>query len=75
MSKEGWNAPNSHGQKPPIGWFEVNIDGSHNPSSSSSSCGGLIRDEACAFLKGFFCKLSPCNSLWAELCALLHGIK
>lgn len=53
----------------------MNSDGSHSKSLGSSSCGGIIRDETRAFVKGFTRKLQSCNALYAEMSGLLHGIK
>lgn len=49
----------------------IQIYGSFKRISGSSSCGGLIRDEFGNFVKGYYCKPSPCNALMAELNGLL----
>lgn len=65
----------NHWQKPPPGFFKVNTNGAYYPFSGSSSFGGLTRDDSGSFVRGFFCKLSTCNALYAEMCGLLQGIK
>lgn len=62
-------------KKPDPGWLKCNSDGSFFHNGRSSSCGGVIRDERGNFIKGFMCKLNPCNALIAELHDLLYGIK
>lgn len=56
-------------------WFKVNVDGSHWRSSSSTACGGLVRNEHGGFVAGFYTKLGSSTALWAELWALRLGIK
>lgn len=49
--------------------------GSFRRSLGLAACGGLARDSSGKFIRGFFCNLGPCNSVWAELWALRLGIK
>lgn len=74
-SKEGRQLTNFLWQKPPMGYFKVNVDGSHHPSSGSSAIGGVIRRDSCSFVKGFYAKPSPCNALVAEMVALARGVQ
>lgn len=62
-------------QPPPQNVFKVNVDGSFRRDSASVACGGLIRDWKGNLVSAFFCNLGSCNSTWAEMWALLLGIK
>lgn len=53
----------------------LNVDGSHGVGNQSSACGRLLKDDARAFIQGFFCKISSSNVLWVELWSLLSGLK
>lgn len=51
------------------------MDGSHFPGAGSTACGGLIRDATGNFLRGFHCKITSRNVIWAELWGVLSGLQ
>ncbi|KAJ1402065.1 Ribonuclease H-like superfamily [Sesbania bispinosa] len=60
---------------PPQDWVAVHVDGSYNSSTLAAGIGGVIRDSSGAWLKGFMGSINANDSLEAELCAILHGLK
>lgn len=54
--------------KPPVGWYKVNTDGSFKSSSSGSSCGGIIRNDAGRHMKVFFFFVE-------SILVMLYGLK
>lgn len=60
--------------KPPPRQIKLNIDGAYG-RRGYTTCGGLLRDSDGAFTKGFFCKVSYGNALWAEMWSILYGLK
>lgn len=53
--------------KPMQGVYKLNVDGSHCVTRGESACGGLIRNSSGLFIKGFFCKVTTSNIVWAEM--------
>ena len=64
----GWNPPL-------FGSIKVNVDSSSLGNLSSAGCGGLARDSSGAWLRGFYCSIGVASNLYAELLAILHGLK
>ncbi|KAF7843744.1 putative ribonuclease H protein At1g65750 family [Senna tora] len=62
-----WTAPTQD-------WIKVNVDGSCYDNQGSIACGGLCRDYASHFLKGFMRKLGRGNPFAAETWAVFHGV-
>ncbi|KAK9288501.1 hypothetical protein L1049_016960 [Liquidambar formosana] len=59
---------------PPNGWAKLNTDGSSFDNPGSAAVGGLIRDKAGNWLKGFLCNLGVGFNNTIELWALRQGI-
>lgn len=55
--------------------MKLNVDGSHGICNHSSTCGGILNDDDGLFLKGFFCKVTSCNVMWAEIRGILSGLR
>ncbi|WRX24224.1 Ribonuclease H domain - like 10 [Theobroma cacao] len=68
-----WENPVAKQKKPSIGEYKLNVDGSswNGPHAAS---GGVLRDHAGKLIFGFSENIDPCNSLQAELQALLRGL-
>ncbi|WRX28178.1 Reverse transcriptase domain - like 10 [Theobroma cacao] len=60
-------------KKPSIGEYKLNVDGSSRNGLHAAS-GGVLRDHTGKLIFGFSENIGPCNSLKAELHALLHGL-
>lgn len=60
---------------PPCRAYKVNVDGSHYHDRGSTACGGLIRNSDGIFVKGFYCNMGCSNPFWAEMWALLLGVR
>ncbi|KAJ1381042.1 Ribonuclease H domain [Sesbania bispinosa] len=60
---------------PPEGWYKVNCDGSVRSDISHATCGGIIRDERGVPLGAFVSKLNWCSITFAELWAIIHGLR
>ncbi|KAK7398807.1 hypothetical protein VNO78_09980 [Psophocarpus tetragonolobus] len=58
---------------PPVGAVVVNVDGSL--TRGRAGCGGMCHDSNGTFLFGFYGFLGEASVLYAELMALLHGLK
>ena len=67
-TRESWRPPEE-------GWVKVNVDGAYSRSANRSACGGLLRDSAGKFLKGFIHPLENGDDLTAEIWACLLGLK
>ncbi|EOY26462.1 Uncharacterized protein TCM_028138 [Theobroma cacao] len=59
-------------KKPSIGEYKLNVDGSSRNGLHAAS-GGVLRDHTGKLIFGFSENIGPCNSLQAELHALLRG--
>ncbi|KAF7843708.1 putative ribonuclease H protein At1g65750 family [Senna tora] len=62
-------------EKPPIGWWKVNVDAACLPNCFAMRCGGIIRDSDGRFVKGFTSNLGMCFVLQAELWGVSHGLE
>ncbi|RYR16350.1 hypothetical protein Ahy_B04g073348 [Arachis hypogaea] len=63
----GWSRPDED-------YVKLNVDGSWFSQRSNAACGGVFRDSAGRFLKGFSCNLGNCSIMHAELWAIIHGL-
>ncbi|RYQ87637.1 hypothetical protein Ahy_B09g095159 [Arachis hypogaea] len=63
----GWSHPNGEDVK-------LNVDGSWFSERNNAACGGVFRDSAGRFLKGYSCNLGNCSITHAELWAVIHGM-
>ncbi|PNX57966.1 ribonuclease H [Trifolium pratense] len=61
--------------RPTEGTFCLNVDGSFLGSTQTAGFGGLIRNNAGAFLGGFYGVASMPSILYAEIMAVLHGLE
>ena len=62
-------------EKPELGWFKLNTDGSSRGSTGLTASGGLIRDEGGNWVIGFSRKIGRTNSFAAEMWALRDGLQ
>jgi ribonuclease HI len=60
---------------PAEGTVCLNVDGSMLGSTQKAGFGGLIRNSADTFLKGFYGVASVPSVLYAEIMAILHGLQ
>ncbi|EOX96783.1 Uncharacterized protein TCM_005954 [Theobroma cacao] len=60
-------------KKPSIGEYKLNVDGSSR-NGLHAATGGVLRDHTGKLIFGFSENIGPCNSLQAELRALLRGL-
>ena len=60
--------------KPPVGWFKLNTDGASMGNPCKAGGGGLIRDSAGFWVKGFSRSLGTGTSMLAECWALRDGL-
>ncbi|XP_070013603.1 uncharacterized protein [Nicotiana sylvestris] len=60
-------------QRPPKGWFKINVDDSHN--NFNSSLRGVFRDNNGHWIVGFTKNIEVIGSLEAELKAIKKGLK
>lgn len=63
------------GNPPPCNVHKVNVDGSHYPDHGTTTCGGFVRNLDGNFIKGFYCNIGSSNLFWAEMWALLLGVR
>ena len=69
-------APRRESWRPPEeGWVKVNVDGAFSAAAGEHACGGLLRDAAGQFVKGFVHHLDGGDELSAEIWACLLGFK
>jgi ribonuclease HI len=61
--------------RPVEGAVCLNVDGSLLSSIHTAGFGGLLRDNAGAFLGGFYGAADQPNILYAEIMAILHGLE
>ncbi|RYR05834.1 hypothetical protein Ahy_B06g085655 [Arachis hypogaea] len=54
--------------------IKLNVDGSWYNHRSNAACGGVFRDSAGRYLKGFSGNLGNCSIMHAELWAIIHGL-
>lgn len=59
---------------PPPGFVKVDVNGSYLYHSESTAIGGIVRDDAGNFMKGFYAKIGRGNALVAEFMALIRGV-
>lgn len=52
---------------PPCGWYKLNSDGASKGNLVGAGCGGLVRDDAGTWVKGFGMHLGHCSAFTAEL--------
>ncbi|RYR06915.1 hypothetical protein Ahy_B05g074232 [Arachis hypogaea] len=62
-----WSRPNGD-------CIKLNVDGSWYAHRSNAACGGVFRDSAERYLKGFSGNLGNCSIMHAELWAIIHGL-
>lgn len=60
---------------PPIDYYKLNVDGSVKTPSMLAACGGLIRNDAGEFIKGFYCNLGICSMVKVELWGLYYCLQ
>ncbi|XP_019241252.1 PREDICTED: uncharacterized protein LOC109221248 [Nicotiana attenuata] len=61
--------------KPPKGWFKLNIDASFKNHNEKTGIGGIIRDTYGNWIVGFAKTTQATGSLHAEIKALMEGLK
>lgn len=59
----------------PDGVYKINVNGSRDWVNDNPTCGELICDYQGKFIKDFYCNLSKTNVIFADMCALLHGLR
>ena len=62
-------------EKPDLGWFKLNTDGTANGSAGNAAGGGLIRDDRGNWVMGFSRKIGRADSFVAEIWALRDGLQ
>ncbi|XP_074267339.1 uncharacterized protein LOC141590668 [Silene latifolia] len=60
---------------PPFGWFLLNTDSASKGKPGPAGCGGIIRDDTGNFVSAYFFSCGVCNSMRAEMRALLAGLE
>ncbi|VVA38500.1 PREDICTED: ribonuclease [Prunus dulcis] len=63
-----------HWSPPCAGWFKINVDGSCMGVLGAISAGGIIRNDAGIWVKGFVTKLGSGSILEAELWGVFRGL-
>ncbi|ONI01039.1 hypothetical protein PRUPE_6G118100 [Prunus persica] len=63
-----------HWSPPCAGWFKINVDGSCMGELGAISAGGIIRNDAGVWVKGFVTKLGCGSILEAELWGVFRGL-
>lgn len=57
------------------GWKKLNCDGAFKGELAISGCGGLLKDDMGAWIRGYFHRLGNCDSLQAEMWGMLLSMK
>lgn len=62
-------------EKPPLGWFKLNTDGSSIGNPGFCGIGGVIRDDSGGMVQAYASHIGFGSNNKAELVALLHGLR
>ena len=62
-------------EKPPLNWYKLNTDGASCRNPGRAGGGGVIRDSAGNWIKGFARYIGYTTSIIAEFWALRDGLK
>lgn len=60
--------------RPPVGWFKLNLDGASLGNPGKVIAGGLIRDHRGEWIKGYLRNVGFASSVFAELWVLKDGL-
>ncbi|KAF2319109.1 hypothetical protein GH714_013348 [Hevea brasiliensis] len=60
---------------PASGWVKLNVDGAYKGNPGRGGGGGFLRDDGGRWLKDFVLHSGTCNSMLAEISALLFGLQ
>lgn len=68
------SAPSSW-SKPPQGWMRLYVDRAFDSRNGNSACDRILRNSEGQFVKGFCCKVTSSNALWAKLWGIYSSLK